>query len=352
MNRLSILILVLSTIASECHSQDGPLIVFYNVENLFDTIPYEKDLDRTPNGSLQWTGKRYQTKLTNIATVLTGLGFQQGRMPDIIGLAEVENYNVVYDMTRHPLLASISYGIVHRSSPDERGIDVALLYNPKTFVVSNVNSHRLELINADGYRDHTRDQLAVSGYLEGTSFSCIVVHWPSRSGGAARSASGRRDAALLTKHISDSIKKTNSEAGIMVMGDMNDDPKDVSIKKVLRSSGTQHLNEYDLFYNPMENLLASGTGSLAYRDKWHLFDQILLHKSLLTDAYPLKYSKAGVFKAGFMIQRYGRYRGYPLRTYSGGSYTGGYSDHFPVWVRLTTKKPLNSTRDRREFSGG
>lgn len=349
MSRLTILLFALSAFALDCNSQENPLVVFYNVENLFDTIPFEKDHDRTPSGSLKWTGERYNTKLTNIVTVLTGLGFQQGRMPDIIGLAEVENYNVVYDLIRHPLFAGIPYGIVHRSSPDERGIDVALLYNKNTFVVSNVASHKLILINTDGYRDHTRDQLVVSGYLDGTSFACIVVHWPSRSGGITRSASGRRDAALLTKHISDSIMRTNTAAGIVVMGDMNDDPKDVSIKKVLRTSGSQHLYEYDLFFNPMENLLASGTGSLAYRDKWHLFDQILIHKSILSNTYPLAFSKAGVFKAGFMIQQNGRYRGYPLRTYSGGSYTGGYSDHFPVWIRLTTKRATNSARDRKEF---
>ncbi|WP_158974721.1 endonuclease/exonuclease/phosphatase family protein [Cellulophaga sp. L1A9] len=319
-------------------------IAFYNVENLFDlkndSLTY--DDDRTPEGKDHWTMDRYQKKLTNVSKVLSEIGRSVSKnSPDIIGLCEVENQQVVEDLVYHKNLQDKNYGIIHFDSPDERGIDVALLYKKNAFIPTSFKSQRLLLQNNEGFRDYTRDQLVVGGLLDNEQIYFIINHWPSRSGGEARSKPNRIEAAKLNKRIIDSITRNDANAKIISMGDLNDDPTSDSLKKILKAKGDiNKLEEKDL-YNPMEKLLKKGIGSLAYRDKWNLFDQFFFTSNLISDKKGhFSFWKAGVFTPTYLLDPSGRYKGYPLRTYAGGNYVGGYSDHFPVYMYLI-KPALN-----------
>ncbi|TMM59251.1 endonuclease/exonuclease/phosphatase family protein [Maribacter algarum] len=327
--------------AQEDSTYEVKTIAFYNIENLFDTendsLTY--DDERTPKGKDNWTLERYQQKIKNISQVLSEIGSKITKTsPDIIGICEIENKSVLEDLVNHENLSDKEYGIVHLDSPDERGIDVALLYKKKSFIVNTFKSHRLLLNDAEGFRDYTRDQLVVSGYLDNEKFHFIVNHWPSRSGGEARSKPNRIAAAKLNKRIIDSIQRLDIDSKIISMGDLNDDPIDESLKKVLKTKGKKkNLEPTDLF-NPFEKLFRKGVGSLAYRDKWNLFDQMFFTSNLINetkDSY--SFWKASVFIPSYLLDPRGRYKGYPLRTYTGGIYIGGYSDHFPVFIYLIRK---------------
>ncbi|MEE9362490.1 MAG: endonuclease/exonuclease/phosphatase family protein [Cellulophaga sp.] len=317
-------------------------IAFYNVENLFDIENDSTtfDDDRTPLGKDNWTLERYVQKVANISTVLSQIGHDVTKSsPDIIGLCEIENKSVLEDIIQHPELVAKNYGIVHYDSPDERGIDVALLYKKTTFTPTSFKSHRLLLFNNEGFRDYTRDQLVVGGLLEEEEFYFIINHWPSRSGGEARSRPNRIAAAKLSKRIIDSLSLLNPIAKIISMGDFNDDPINDSLKKILKTVGEKENLADGTLFNPMHLLFKKGVGSLAYRDQWFLFDQVIFSKNLAqTKDSSFRYWKAGIFNPSYLITQEGKYKGYPFRTYSGGNYTAGYSDHFPVYVYLI--KPI------------
>ncbi|MEP3208940.1 MAG: endonuclease/exonuclease/phosphatase family protein [Maribacter sp.] len=323
-------------------------IAFYNVENLFDTKNDSLifDDDRTPEGKDNWTIGRYEKKITNIAKVLSEVGSVLTKTsPDIIGLCEIENKWVVEDLIQHKTLNDKNYGIIHFDSPDERGIDVAFLYKKSAFIPDSFKSHRLLIFDDEGFRDYSRDQLVVGGFLDNEKIVFIINHWPSRSGGEARSRPNRLAAAKLNSRIIDSIKKLNVDSKIISMGDFNDDPIDDSFKKVLKTKGkVKNVSEGSPF-NPMEKLFRKGIGSLAYRDKWNLFDQIFFTSNLINDKKEgYGFWTAAVFNPTYLLDPMGRYKGYPLRTYAGGSYIGGYSDHFPVYMYLIRESQrLNTT---------
>ncbi len=316
-------------------------VAFYNLENLFDTKNDTLifDDDRTPEGKDNWTEERYLQKIENLSKVISEIGsLANASAPDIVGVCEVENLDVLQDLIQHRNLAPSNYGIIHFDSPDERGIDVALLYKKDAFIPVNFNSHRLLLFNDEGVRDYTRDQLIVQGLLDNEKVYFIVNHWPSRSGGEARSRAFRLEAAKLNKRIIDSVRRQDNTAKIISMGDFNDDPIDPSFKKILKIKGElKHLDSLSL-YGPMEKLFKKGKGSLAYRDKWNLFDQLYMTSNLINDQKEsYSFWKAGIFTPSYLMDPKGRYKGYPLRTYAGGSYIGGYSDHFPVYLYLIRK---------------
>lgn len=313
-------------------------IAFYNLENLFDikndTLIY--DDDRTPEGKDAWTQERYEHKLAQLSKVISEIGSDVSNTPpDILGVCEAENKQVLVDLINHPNLRNYEYGIVHFDSPDERGIDVALLYRKSVFIPVAFDSRRLLLTKDDGERDYTRDQLVVEGLLDNEKIHFIVNHWPSRSGGEQRSRPYRLAAAKLNKRIIDSIQRTNFLAKIISMGDFNDDPIDASFKKILEVKGKKKQLDSMSLFGPMEELFRKGEGSLAYRDKWNIFDQIYMTSILVSGTIAdYKFWKAGIFTPAYIIDPKGQYKGYPLRTYAGGSYIGGYSDHFPVYVYL------------------
>lgn len=314
-------------------------IAFYNVENLFDTINDPTKFDEaSPIMELKFDrASIYKKKVRNMARVISEIGADVSKnTPAIIGLSEVENREVVDDLANDPALLHKDYGIVHFDSPDARGIDVALMYQKSLFTPTNTSNH--ELVIYDDYtrkRVYTRDQLLVSGFLEGEKIHVIVSHWPSRSGGEARSRPKRVAAAKLNKRIIDSLQAINPYAKIFTMGDLNDDPINASVKDILKAKRKKKDVQLKGIYNPMEEFFRKGLGSNAYRDAWSLFDQILISKPLLEKDYSsFRFYKAGIFNAYYLTNKKGRYKGYPFRSFADGGFTNGFSDHFPVYVHV------------------
>ena len=316
---------------------------FYNLENLFDTL-VDADTNKilqddfTPKGNKAWTSQRYHEKLVNLSKVIAELGTEIN--PEglaVLGVAEIENKSVLEDLVKEASIASRNYQIVHYESPDRRGIDVGLIYNPTYFTVESSQTYTLKMPDNDHF--FTRDQLVVNGYLNDELIHVIVAHWPSRSGGQKRSAPKRNAAGQLARSIIDSIQQVEPNAKIMFMGDLNDDPTNASVKKHLNTVANKEDAKGELLFNPMESFYKKGIGTLAYRDTWNLFDQIIVSSGLVDGDYSTyKYYSAKVHKKPYMLQASGRYQGYPFRTYAGGAYAGGYSDHFPVYLFLIKEK--------------
>jgi hypothetical protein len=315
-------------------------IGFYNLENLFDTIdsPDTDDAEFLPNGINRWDGARYNEKLKNMAYAISQIGREFLPIPPmILGVSEIENKQVLVDLTQTETLKPFKYGIVHYDSPDKRGVDVGLIYQTEYFKLTNSRSHRLNYSNDTAFR--TRDQLVVSGLLIGEPIHIIVCHWPSRSGGEARSRPLRVAAAQLTRHIIDSIEAIDPNAKIVMLGDLNDDPTNESMMEYVSAKGEKSEVTTKDMYNPYYNMFKKGTGSLAFRDAWDNFDQIVVSPGLLsTDETKLNYYSAKIYNADFLTQTKGQFRGYPKRTFSFGVYQGGYSDHYPVYILLVKKK--------------
>ena len=272
-----------------------------------------------------------------MARVISEIGSDvSNNSPAVIGLAEVENREVVEDLANDDALFAKDYGIVHFDSPDARGIDVALMYQKALFSPIDVSNHELKIYDdITRKRVYTRDQLLVSGKLDGELIHVIVSHWPSRSGGEARSRPKRIAAAKLNKRIIDSLQAIDPYAKIFSMGDFNDDPTNGSLKDVLKAKKNKEDVKLKGIYNPMEGFFRKGLGSNAYRDAWSLFDQILITKPLLDKDYSsFRFYKAGIFNKLYLTNKEGRYKGYPLRSFADGGFTNGFSDHFPVYVHV------------------
>ena len=330
----------LNTIAQEKRNFKIHTIAFYNVENLFDTInDINKNDEASPIMEIKFNRSEiYKKKVENMASVIADIGSDLvNKSPSIVGLSEVENRNVIEDLLNNKHLLNKNYDIVHYDSPDERGIDVGLIYNKDVFKVNSTKSHELIIYdNKSSKRNYTRDQLVVSGLLDNELIHVIVNHWPSRSGGEERSRAGRMAAAELNKKIIDSLQNKYKNAKIITMGDFNDDPHDDSMKKILNAKKYIEDVKTNGIYNPMEVILSDqGIGSNAYRDVWQLFDQILVTEPFLNKKYDsYQFYKAGIFNKSYLINKAGRYKGYPFRSFSWGSFTGGYSDHLPPYIYL------------------
>lgn len=313
------------------------LIGFYNLENLFDTIndPAINDEEFLPDGSYHYTGKIYLDKLDHLADVLSKIGTDL--TPDglsMIGNAEIENENVLIDLVNHPLIKNRNYKIVHYNSPDLRGIDVCLLYNPKYFTPISSQSLTVHL-GTDTTEHKTRDVLFVYGKYDNEDMFVFVNHWPSRRGGEEASAPGRSKAAKVCKEKIDSIVAKNPDAKIVLMGDLNDDPVSPSVAVVLGSKGDKEKVSAGGLFNPWVEPYKQGIGTLAYNDSWNLFDQIIVSSGFLDkNQSGYFFHEAKIFSKPWMIQTSGRYKGYPKRTYDFNNYMGGYSDHFPTYIVL------------------
>jgi exonuclease III len=315
-------------------------VAFYNLENLFDTIndPSIND-EASPMMELKSNrSKVYWDKIDKLASTIAQIGLDKANTsPTIIGVCEVENLNVLEDLVKSKHLIKKEYGIIHYDSPDKRGIDVAFLYQKRYF-----KPIHHEVFNPNIYRDnfivYTRDQLLVSGYLDDELIHIIVNHWPSRSGGEAKSRPLREKAAYQNTKIFTQIREQDPNAKIITMGDFNDDPTNSSFKKVLKTKAKKKKVGVLDMYNPYEDLHRRGYNTLAYRDNLNLFDMILISSPLLDkgakDYSTYKMYKAMIFNKRFLTDKKGQYKGYPFRSFSNGGYTGGYSDHFPVYMYL------------------
>ena len=313
-------------------------IAFYNLENLFDTI---NDPNKNDEASPMFKIKNnrtqvYKQKLKNLAKVISEIGTETvSNSPTLLGVSEVENRTVLEDLIQTDLLNNNNYQIIHYDAPDLRGIDVALLYNKNEFIPMRHLSYELKIWSDKGYRIHTRDQLVVSGYLENELIHIVVNHWPSRRGGEKRSRPLREKAAFLNKRICDSIYKKHPNSKIILMGDLNDNPTNSSLKKVLQSETNLKKVNDTILFNPYEILYEKGYGTLGYRDNIHLFDQIILNGNFISKDYrSLSFYKANIFNPAYLTTQTGKYKGYPFRSFSYSGFTNGYSDHYPVYIYL------------------
>ena len=304
-------------------------IGFYNLENLFDTEDDHRTLDDdfTAKGPKKWTKKRYRKKLFKLGKTISKIGRKTtGRSPIIVGVAEVENKRVLEDLLKSPQLNGEGYEFVHFESPDERGIDTALLYKPAYFETLHTRAIPLILEDDEGERDTTRDILYVYGKLNDEEIHLFVNHWPSRRSGEDLTAYKRMAAADKIMEHMELIEREFETPNFIIMGDFNDGPKSDSIKKLV-------INRQ--LYNPMEKLLTPYRGSANYRRTWSLFDQIIVsHTFLNYQKGTHSFIGANIFDEHFLTEWKGKYRGNPFRTFVGRKYKGGYSDHFPVYIQL------------------
>lgn len=318
-------------------------IAFYNLENLFDTINDTSINDEaSPMMELKSNrSKVYWDKIDKLGSVIAQIGEEKANTsPAIIGVSEVENLSVLEDLVKNKHLAKKRYGIIHYDSPDKRGIDVALLYQKRYFKPVFHEAYNPNIYN-NNFKVYTRDQLLVSGYLDDELIHIIVNHWPSKGGGT-KSIAYRKKAAYQNTKIIAQVREKDSNAKIITLGDFNDDPIEDSFKKVLKTKEKKkYLGQGDL-YNPYEEMFKRGLNTGAYRDNISLFDQIIISSSLVNinkkDFSTYKMYQAMIFNKRFLMQKKGQFKGYPLRSFSYGGYTGGYSDHFPVYMYLIKEK--------------
>lgn len=340
--RYLLTLLLLSYAAAACaekKSYQVSAIAFYNLENLFDA---DDDPDNTgddeftPAGPYNYTKDIYQQKLHNLATVIRQLGSGvTPHGPAIIGVAEVENGRVLEDLIAQPEIRERNYKIVHFESPDSRGIDVGLLYHPGYFTVINARPLHVDISRTGQKGGTTRDILYVQGVLAGDTVHVLVNHWPSRRGGEAASAPLRAIAAGVGRKLIDSLMKARPGVKVVLMGDLNDDPINASVAKVLGAIGDREMVTQKKLYNPWMNFYKHGIGSLAYNDSWNLFDQIIISGGWLQpDDAHWHFYKAEIFNREFLRTSFGRYKGYPHRSFSGNQWINGYSDHFPTIIYL------------------
>lgn len=294
-------------------------VLFYNVENLFDTKddPATNDQDFLPTSELAWTEERYKTKLAHLAEVIA---MADADFPEFLGLSEVENGTVVKDLAKQQALAKAKYAVVHFDSPDERGIDVALLYKRNKFTL--VNSEPLHVDLGD---DRTRDILHVELSRAGHSYHVFVNHWPSRRGGPERSEPKRMAAAHVLRTTVSKIT-AGPLTHIIIMGDFNDSPMNNSIQKGLGATcemGSATLVDLMCVDQP------AGSGSYNYQGEWSYLDQFIVDPLTAKEV-----QQASAFSDERIMFNHPKYGPSPDKTYSGRHYKGGYSDHLPIVMRF------------------
>ena len=344
MKKISLILLFTIIILNTTFSQEKKFSVygvgFYNLENLFDTIHDEgkNDYQFLPEGSYRWNGLKYTHKLNNLSKALADMGTDL--LPNVgcafIGVSEVENSHVLDDLIQMPSLSQRGIKYCHIEGPDRRGVDCALLYNPKLFSVTSVKLVPYVYENVSDSAKATRGFLTVTGTLANEPVAVIVCHLPSRFATSYYREQGGRQ----IKNIKDSLQNADKNIKIFIMGDMNDDPFDKSMSEALGAKREIKDVEKNGLYNPWWNTLAKdGNGTLFYNGSWNLFDQIIMSENLLdknnTKNYKnLKLLKHAIFRRDYLIQQDGKYKGSPKRTTAGGVWLDGYSDHLPVVVYL------------------
>ena len=323
-------------------------VIFYNTENLFDTVddPATADDAFTPSGAKAWTRERYEKKLEDLARVIAGV-VPKGH-PAIIGLAEVENRQVLEDLVHTGKLKKADYGIVHEDSPDRRGIDVALLYDPAMF---RYLSHRAIRISFPRDTGKVRDILYVKGRADGEMLHIFVNHWKSRHGGIRATEQMRVYTAVVLRRAVDSILNFEPQAKILIMGDLNDEPTNMSVMQILMAANKRkNIGPRDL-YNLMYDLHnLHDTGTYSYKGTWLMLDQIILSYPFLSDrsGWHTGYTGGHIFsQEGMLYENPKAGRLVPNRTYGGKNYFGGISDHLPVYCTFEKGAPGTSKRKQK-----
>jgi len=298
-------------------------IAFYNLENLFDPLENHHTLDKdfTPDGIYKWDDIKYRQKIANLASTISKIGLNRSETPPVlIGVCEVENESCLEDLIQSDALKSLDYGYVFHKSSDKRGIHVALLYQKKHFQITYDKAISVNF-KPQTVEESTRDIIHVSGLLFGEPIHLILNHWPSRTDGTIKTNHKRMSASIMVQNIIEEITNDEAEAKIMIMGDFNDEPSSESMQAYAKKG----------FFNPMENFQKLKKGSVKFKGKWIMFDQILFNNHL-SEAKWFDYQSTQIYVEPSLIQKSGRYRGSPKRSFAGSYYQGGYSDHFPVFI--------------------
>ncbi|MCU0428609.1 MAG: hypothetical protein MUF42_01430 [Cytophagaceae bacterium] len=303
-------------------------IASYNVENLMDTLdnPHTNDNDFLPTSKNQWNTQRYFTKVQHLAEAISMI--DQGKAPHVLGLMEVENRKVLEDLVQNKTLQSYQYQIVHADSKDERGIDVAFLYQKNFFKLLAWKTINASL---EKLPTHTRDILLVKGIVYSDTMMFVVNHWPSRRGGKDQTEHKRITMALLVREVLDSLQQRGENIPVTILGDFNDEPTDKSLREVLLSKGNWDDSCNECVYNPFESLHLAGKGSYKYEQDWNMLDQILLSNGWRNRRWKLQ--EASIFHPAKLHYQRDLHQG-PFKTFHKGKYKGGYSDHFPVYIRV------------------
>ncbi len=348
---MSLLLVAVCVASAQEKRFNAYAVGFYNLENLFDTChdAGKNDYQYLPDGQNRWNGLKYTHKLRNMARVLAEMGTDKGPLRQIgcaaIGVSEVENAKCLTDLCEQEPLKARNFQFVHIEGPDQRGVDCALLYNPKLFTVRDAKLVPYVYVKPEDSLRATRGFLTVSGTMAGEHVTIIVNHLPSRFSGDFYREEGGRQIRL----IKDSLLRDDPQVKIFIMGDMNDDPQDKSMAEALGAKRRVKDVDEDGLWNPWWDVLASGTGTLQYDGKWNLFDQIIVSRSLLDvksmkknqkpdprtmDCSTLRFWDCQIFRRDYLFQQEGRYKGNTLRTHAGGVWLDGYSDHLPTVVYL------------------
>ena len=315
-------------------------VMFYNVENSFDCYndTLKQDDEFLPEGVRHWTWDKFRKKTNKIAKVIMAAGGWE--FPDLIGLCEIENQFVLEGIFKYGILGKLNYQVIHRESPDRRGIDVALIYQPEVFQPLDTNF--LTLIYNNETTSSTREILYVKARLNTKdTIHVFVNHWPSRWGGQLESEHKRIKAAQLLRQKIDSIHNTSHKANILIMGDFNDYPDNVSIQNHLMAHCFDHEIENDALYNMAGRFTKNGgLGSHKYQGKWGMLDQFIVSGTLLNKSAVLYCEQEGmsIFAPDYLLERDETYFGEkPFRTFVGYKYHGGYSDHLPILIDFWRK---------------
>lgn len=335
-----ILVITISVVSNAQIKSDTLFVAHWNVENLFDTVddPKTNDEEFLPESQIEWTKERLDNKLYNLARVIRSMNNNKG--PDILGMCEVEHQSLIDSMLQK-FLSDKNYSVAYLESPDERGIDNGLVFNKDKLSLLNVQGLYVSLTP----NDQTRLILFVKLLLnKKDTLNVFVNHWPSRRGGQEQSEWARIAAAKTLRHTVDSLFSSNKKCNIIIVGDFNDEPNNISITENLKAApflcdtvNKNNLpvdNKTDLF-NLAYKKYSEGDGSFFYRDNFNMLDQIIISRNLLLDI-DLKYecNSFEVYRPEFIVTHSGKFKGTPFPTYGGKRYLGGYSDHFPVIAKF------------------
>lgn len=318
-------------------SQNNFRVMFYNVENLFDICDdsLKNDNDFLPNGFMRWTEWKYKRKINNITKVITAVGGMNS--PALVGLCEIENDSVLHDLTRRSPLSAQGYEFIITNSPDERGIDVGLLYQRHQFKLLEHTEYEIKF--SDKRSRPTRNILHAVGLLiNNDTLDVFVTHFSSRSSGKLETERARIESAQVLRDKVDSLLLIRSKANLIIMGDFNDEPEDKSLLNTLKAKQIKkEINNDDLYNLLFLNNRKREYGTYKYQGIWSLIDHLIVNGRLLNNANSshVNNREAYIYSENFLLEKDEKYYGVkPFRTSIGPRYNGGFSDHLPIYMDL------------------
>jgi exonuclease III len=332
-----ILCIAVLQLSGQEKSEKELVVVFYNVENLFDTQdnPDTDDDEYTPSGDRHWTKTNLDQKVKNLYRALLSAG--KGRFPDIIGLAEIENLWVIEYLINNTPLNKMPYGIIHKESPDPRGIDVALLYRKDK--IEPIDYRHIAVTGNNAIPIASRDILHFIGSVNKERVHFFVNHWPSRSSGYMETKDKRNFAAQILRNYLDSLQKKEPDAQILLMGDFNATPKENCFTEIMKTTLNRKSLQSHQLLNLSSSWIKAGKGTIRSGGQWEIFDQFICTGNFLLDGeFKLLSDRTLICEEPFLLEPDKKFLGYkPFRTYLGPAYHGGTSDHLPIVTEIVIK---------------